>query len=89
MGYLKIKLPDNVENSFRRSAMDRFGYRKGAISSAIQEAIKDWETPRLKFKRISDPVEAISGMLKHVKKTSVDLQHEIGDIISEKYVNRR
>ncbi len=89
MGFIKIKLPDKIENSFRKTAMEIFGYRKGAISSAVQEAIRNWESSKIKIKHIDDPVEAISGLLSHVKKKSVELQHEVGGILSEKYSNRR
>ncbi|MBI2147844.1 hypothetical protein HYU19_05235 [Candidatus Woesearchaeota archaeon] len=34
---------------------------------------------------IGDPVEAIRGMLKHVKKTSVEIQHETSTIRSERH----
>jgi len=89
MGELKIRIPDKVETVFRRLAMQRFGYAKGSISAAAGKAIEDWTKAQAEIKPMVDPVEAISGLLKHVKKTSVELQHEVGKIVSEKYANRR
>lgn len=40
MGELKIKLPDEIEKAFRKMAMKRFGYQKGAISEAAKEAFE-------------------------------------------------
>ena len=34
---------------------------------------------------ITDPIKAIRGMLKHVKKSSVELQHEAGRIRAKRY----
>ncbi len=84
MGYLKIKLPDSVEESFRKAAMRRFGYQKGAISKAAQEALEKWATQHLKIEEeTGDPIEAIAGIIKHTKKTSVELQHEAWKPIEE------
>lgn len=42
MGWIKIRIPDNIENEFRQIAMKKFGYKKGALTKAIEEAIKDF-----------------------------------------------
>jgi len=50
----------------------------------VEDAIKRWVMERekvLKEIRIpEDPVKAIRGMLKHVKKSGVELQHEVQQI---------
>ena len=85
MGEMKIKIPDNLDNLFRRIAMKKFGYRKGAISYAAKEALEDWTATEEIPDKIEDPIEAISGIMGHVKKSSVQLQHEAWDYIAEKY----
>ncbi len=88
MGELKIKLSDPIEKAFRKMAMKRFGYQKGSMSEAASEAIGEWTEMYESTEKIEDPIEAISGIMKHIKKTSVELQHEAGDYIYEKYLNK-
>ena len=45
----------------------------------IQEELKN------ELERLWDPIEAVTGMLKHVKKSSVELQPEVGKIWSAKH----
>jgi hypothetical protein len=88
MGELKIKINDETESVFRKLAMFRFGYQKGSLSEAAQEAISNWnesgETEKVPF----DPIESISGLIKKNKKSSVQLQHEAWKGVEKKYVNR-
>jgi len=62
--------------------MRRFGYGKGALSKAAEEAIMKWvstsENENLRFE--GDPVEAIDGLLSDIDIDSVELQHEIKGI---------
>ena len=88
MGEMKIKLPDSIEDAFRKVAMKRFGYQKGSMSEAASEAIGEWTETYESMDKNEDPIEAISGIMKHIKKTSVELQHEAGDYIYEKYSNK-
>ena len=89
MGEIKISLSDSIEEVFRKIAMKRFGYRKGAFSMAAEEAINNWTFSLVEEEKLEDPVNAITGLMKNVKKKSVELQHEVGNILREKYVNRR
>lgn len=93
MGQIKIVLPDDVEQAFRKAAMEKFMYQKGAVSRAAKMMITKWifenchnEKSNSPIKK--DPVGAIEGILKHVKKTSVELQHEVGEHIAGKYIHR-
>ena len=81
MGSIKVIISDEVEKDFRRVAMKRFGYAKGALSQAAEVALGEWSSredsdisvpPEVE----EDPVGAIEGLLKNVRDTSVDLQHE-------------
>jgi len=91
MGTIKIKMPDIIERVFRKIAMQKFGYRKGSISEAAQQAIENWVSLNVEYdyENMKDPIEEISGLLKNVKKTSLELQHEVGNIMRKKYAHRR
>ncbi len=65
--------------------MKKFGYQKGALSKAAEEAILNWvstevETPVFE----GDPVKAIEGLLKDVDIDSVKLQHETQKVWAKK-----
>lgn len=86
MGYIKVQVSDQVESKFRQAAMKKFGYAKGALSSAAEKALLEWSDKELDREEVSksihdagikDLVSEIEGVLKHVKgKGSVELQHE-------------
>ncbi len=42
MTIIKGEIPENINQEFRKLAMERFGYEKGAIGKAIEEAIIKW-----------------------------------------------
>ena len=61
---LRIQLPKELERLFREMAMKRFGYGKGSISLAAQEAIRKWLGVELQLEKgefEGDPVTAIEG----------------------------
>lgn len=76
---LRVRIDTKLERKFRETAMKRFGYGKGALSKAAEEAIMNWvstvEKERFSFE--GDPVEAIDGLLSTIDIDSVTLQHEI------------
>lgn len=88
MGGLKIYIPDELERKFREAAMRLFGYGRGSLSKASEKAFELWLSQVSEVletaESIGDPVEAIYGMLSHVERTGVELQHEAGKIRSEK-----
>ena len=79
---IRAKVSDELEQKFRRLAMRRFGYGKGALSKAAEDAILEWvsavEKDEVKFE--GDPVGALDGLLAGVEIDSVKLQHEIGNL---------
>lgn len=85
---LKVQLSEETERKFRETAMKRFGYSKGALSLAAERALSEWvgkESMRDKAsEEIGDPVDAIEGLLKHVKTSSVHLQHKASRIRSRR-----
>lgn len=71
---LYLKLQKDVEEQLREQAMKQFGYAKGSIKEAVEEAIRVWLASQ--FTGIPPrSIEALSGMLKHVKASSVELKH--------------
>lgn len=76
---LRAQIDAKLERKFRELAMRRFGYGKGALSRAMEEAVIRWisivEGERLSFE--DDPVEAIDGLLSDVELDAVELQHKV------------
>jgi hypothetical protein len=75
MSGLRLQIRDDLEARFREAAMRRFGYSKGALSRAAEEAIERWLSSIEEVKFDGDPVEAIEGILSDIKASSVELQH--------------
>lgn len=79
---IRAKLDKKLEQLFREAAMRKFGYGKGALSKAVEEAILTWlstiEKEKVSFE--GDPVEAIDGLLSDIKISSLELQHKIKDL---------
>ena len=42
MGKMYVVLPDDLEEQFREAVFNRFGMKKGNLTIAIEEAIKEW-----------------------------------------------
>ncbi|RLE86739.1 MAG: hypothetical protein DRN04_19070 [Thermoprotei archaeon] len=83
---IRAKIDKKLEMRFRELAMKRFGYCKGALTKAIEEAIIKWiafaEKEEITFE--GDPIETIDGILSDIKIDSVELQHRIKDLWTSK-----
>jgi hypothetical protein len=42
MGEVRGSVPEEVEKKFRKLAMNKFGYGKGSLSKAMEEALCRW-----------------------------------------------
>ena len=42
MGRLNLVIPDKLEKQFREEVFKRYGMKKGNMSEALQDAIKEW-----------------------------------------------
>jgi hypothetical protein len=42
MGRMQIVFSDETEKKLRKKAAEKFGLRKGSISDAVEEAVKEW-----------------------------------------------
>ena len=62
MKQLKSYLSDKVDAELRKIAMERFGYVRGAISSAVEEAVVQW------LKKEAVISEAIRRITEYAKK---------------------
>ena len=85
---LKVEINKDIEQKFRERAMRKFGYRKGALQKATEEALGSWEDFRSNsIPMVDDPFKLVEGILSHLKgkKTSVQLQHEAMDLWAKKY----
>ncbi len=83
---LRVQINPKLEQKFRETAMKRFGYGKGALSKAAEEAILKWlsTTEKEPAPFEGDPVKAIEGLLKDVNVDSVTLQHETQKLWAKK-----
>ncbi len=76
---IRANIDKRLELKFREYSMKKFGYAKGALTRAIEEAILKWLS-EVEFGEVEfsgDPVEAIDGLLQDIDVDSVDLQHMI------------
>lgn len=77
METLRAQMPKEKAQKVKETAMKEFEYSKGAISMAITEALDDW----LHKKQAAQPKNrkpdwgAVTGALKEIKMSSVELQH--------------
>lgn len=80
MSELKVHIPNNIKIQLESTAIDCFGKKNNALDIAVSKAIEEWLAKAHKVlisqKPPEDPVEAIWGMLSHVEKSGVELQHE-------------
>jgi len=42
LGEIRGVVSEDVEDRFRRLAMKKFGYGKGSLSKALEEALRQW-----------------------------------------------
>lgn len=88
MGAIKVNVSDETEKAFRMAAMKLYGYGKGALSTAADKALMNWATGVTEATGVvgilDDPISAVYGMLSHVKKSGVELQHEARKLRAKK-----
>lgn len=42
MKTIRGQVTEEIEKEFRKLAMEKFGYSKGALSKALEEAVREW-----------------------------------------------
>jgi len=83
---LRLQIKKELEAKFREAAMRRFGFKKGALSRATEEAIERWLFSLEEVKFEGEPVDVIDGLLSDLKMDSVELQHLAKKLWVEKHV---
>jgi len=84
---LRIYLPEELEKKFRKASMENYGYSRGSLSRAAEEAVGRWVRTREASTHVDvprEPVKVLRGLLRDVKKGSVQLQHESAKIRARK-----
>jgi hypothetical protein len=75
---LRLQLRSDLERRFSETAMRRFGFGKGALIRAAEQAFERWlSTTKENIRFEGDPVKAIDGILVDLKLNSVELQHSV------------
>jgi len=76
---LKFEFKSDLEYKFREVAMKKYGYFKGSLQKASEEAFREWIMKNSnKVPKVENPFALIEGVMKEIKgkKNSVNLQHE-------------
>ena len=73
---IRIKLSEDVERKFRETAMKKSGYGKGSLTKAAESAILQWIALNKDAETFENPTDELKGLLKSVKITAIELQHE-------------
>jgi hypothetical protein len=93
MSELKVHIPNKIKSQLESTAIDCFGKKNNSLDIAVSKAIEEWLAKSHKVlisqKPPEDPVEAIWGMLSHVEKSGVELQHEARKIRLKKAMRYR
>lgn len=92
MGQIKFTVPDEVEEAFRKAAMEQFGYERGSLTKAGEAALREWaeSVERMGQFRIPDaPVSAVRGQLARVDAGSVELQESVGELRAKDHLHGR
>ncbi len=83
MGEIKVSVPDEKEEKFRKAAMKVFGHKRGSISKAATKALDEW-AERMSFetdiKMPEDPVEFLEGNMAGVEESGVELQEKASEV---------
>jgi hypothetical protein len=78
MAGLRLQVREDLEKRFRETAMRRFGFGKGALTRAAEQAFERWlSTAKENVRFEGDPMKAIDGILGEMKMNSVELQHSV------------
>ena len=93
MVLIKANISEDLEQNFRKAAMQLYKYRKGAISEAVESALFEWTASRKEIveetQNSDNPFSSLRGILKDVKMTSLELQKETNKWRGERYDRHR
>lgn len=89
MGTIKVSVPDDKEEKFRKAAMNVFGHKRGSISKAGEHAIEQW-VERMNFENEDDAEglgSFLQGKISGTDKSAVELQEELGDAYEDEILD--
>ena len=69
---VKVEVDESLAKRFRKRAMEKYGYKKGSIKTALEEAMRKYSSPG------KADWGSLVGVLK-IEKDSVWLQHHAWD----------
>lgn len=69
---IKVEIEKALAQKFKKKAMEKYGYRKGAIAEALKELIRKFSSPTGKADWSS-----LKGKLNIKDISSVELQHKL------------
>ena len=68
---MKVEVDETLAKRFRKRAMERYGYKKGAMKKAVEEAMRKFSMPG------KADWASLRGILNKRRIGSVELQHSI------------
>ncbi len=81
---LRLEIEEGLEKRFRKTAMETYGYEKGSLKKAAEEAFGFWISMERSngIRHVEDPLKLVEGIFSFLrgKSTSVQLQHEAKDL---------
>jgi hypothetical protein len=77
METLRIQINPKKALAIKKMAMSKFGFEKGAISKAVNEALDEWMKKEKDSKKVN--WNKLMGVLSEEKLASVELQHTVWD----------
>lgn len=89
MGQIKVSVPDEKEEKFRKAAMKVFGHKRGSISKAAEKALTEWAERMDKedITRSQGLGDSLQGQLENVDKSGIELQEEIGEAYKDEVLD--
>lgn len=85
METLKVQMKEKKAKAVREIAMKKFGFAKGSISKAFNDAIDEWIKKQTIVKKTKKPDwDSITGAIKEIKMSSVELQHKAFQLDNQK-----
>lgn len=89
MGEIKVSVPDEMEEKFRKAAMNVFGHKRGSISRAAEKAFGEW-ADKMAEEDIKDPEglgRFLEGKMRETEKSAVELQQELGEAYEDEVLD--
>jgi hypothetical protein len=89
VGEIKVSVPDEKEERFRKAAMKAFGHERGSISKAAEEAMEEWTE-----KRLEEDINLSGGLGDFLRskavetdKPAAELQKEMGEAYEDEVLD--